>query len=77
MTRAARKPLVVTAARIEVYLDKLAQIMEAAGDEAELCLPIWRALERELAKRQEAEAILASARARLRRSSDQMEAQSS
>lgn len=66
----AQKKTVVTAARIEKWLDMVAEFMERAGKRKELYLPIWRALERELAARQEAEALIAAASARLRRSKD-------
>jgi hypothetical protein len=67
----AQKKIVVTAARIEKWLDMVAELMDRAGSKAELYLPVWRALERELAKRQEAEASIAAARARLTRSRNQ------
>lgn len=70
-----RKP--VTVEEIEAFLDLVARLMDKAGRDAELYLPIWRALERELHARQEAAAIFAAARARLKRSSDRMAAQSS
>jgi len=41
--------------------------MTRAGKDAEFYLPIWRMLEWHLAKRKEAEALLAAARARLAR----------
>lgn len=55
----------ITAERIETYLDLVARLMNKAGRDAELYLPIWRRLELELAKRREADALLAAARARL------------
>lgn len=60
----------VTAERIEFYLDIVAEQMEKVGKEAELYLPIWHRLERELEKQREKEAALAAARARLTRSRD-------
>lgn len=70
-----RKP--VTVDEIEDALDLIARLMDKAGRDAELYLPIWRALERELNARREAAAIFAAARARLTRSQDRMEARSS
>lgn len=65
------------AAEINRFLDHVAGLMEHDPREAHLLLPIWRALERELKKAEEAELIIATARARLRRSTDQTGAQSS
>ena len=74
----ATRPLPpITAARIEQYLDFTAELMARAGKDAELYLPVWRMLERHLAKRREAEAMLAAAAARLTRSQDQTAARSS
>lgn len=70
-----RKP--VTVDELERFLDLVARLMEKAGRDAELLLPIWRALERELNARREAASIFAAARARLTRSSDRTAAQSS
>jgi hypothetical protein len=70
-----RKP--VTVDEIESFLDLIARLMDKAGRDAELYLPIWRALERELHSRQEAASIFAAARARLTRSQDRTAAQSS
>ena len=74
----ATRPLPpITAERIEQYLDFLAGVMAKAGRHAEGFLPIWRRLELELAKRREVEALLAAAKARLTRSTDQTAARSS
>jgi hypothetical protein len=72
---AKRKP--VTLDEIESGLDLVARLMHKAGREAELYLPIWRALARERDKRVEADAILAAARERLTRSSGRTAAQPS
>lgn len=72
----AQKKIVVTAARIEKWLDMVAEYMDRAGKRKKLYLPIWRALERELAAHQEAEAMIAAADARLKRSRDRMEERS-
>lgn len=69
-----RKP--VTAEELEGFLDLIARLMNKAGKDAELLLPIWRAIERELNKRREADTILAAARARLTRSMDRTPAPS-
>lgn len=65
-TTKKRKP--VTAEELEGFLDLIARMMNRAGKDAELLLPIWRAIERELNKRREADTILAAAQARLTRS---------
>jgi hypothetical protein len=57
----------ITAVRIETYLDLVARLMDKAGKDAELCLPVWRRLTLELAKRRETDALLAAARDRLAR----------
>lgn len=57
----------VTAERIETYLDLVARLMDRAGRDAELYLPIWRRLNLELGQRREADALLAAARSRLTR----------
>ncbi|MGB3389715.1 MAG: hypothetical protein WBA88_17215 [Pseudaminobacter sp.] len=62
-----RKP--VTVEEIELFLDLVARLMAGAGRDAELYLPIWRALKRELYARQEVVSIFAEARARLERTS--------
>ncbi|WP_192385506.1 hypothetical protein [Mesorhizobium silamurunense] len=78
----ATRPLPpVTVADIERYLDTVARLMDKAGRKADLYLPIWRRLQRELEKRKEADALLAEARARLtrsqaKRSTDQISARS-
>lgn len=59
------------AAEIERFLDYVAGLMTRNQREAHLLLPIWRTLERELKKAQEAEAIIAAARDRLTRLKDQ------
>ena len=75
MRPARRKP--VTAAEIEGFLDYVAALMSRTPrDEVDLLLPIWRALERELNNRREADAILLAAKARLTRSMDRTAAQS-
>ena len=67
----ATRPLPpLTVAEIERHLDLVAWLMDKAGKDADLYLPIWRRLERELTKQRDAEAIIASAKARLTRSSD-------
>lgn len=76
MSRSAkRKP--VTLDEIESFLDLVARLMEKFPRQAELMLPIWRALERERDKRVETNAILAAAKARLIRSLDRTSGQSS
>jgi hypothetical protein len=63
---ARRKP--VTAEEIEGWLDFLAGVMQkSTRRQAELYLPIWRACERELAARRQADAILDAARLRHQR----------
>lgn len=52
------------AAELNRMLDFVAEVMELNPREAHLALPIWRALERELKKAEEAEAIIAAAKAR-------------
>ena len=74
---ATRKLPPITSERIEIYLDLLARLMNAAGKDAELYLPVWRRTELELQKQREAEAIMAAARARLTRSMDRTAEQSS
>lgn len=68
MATKKRKP--VTSEELESFLDLVARLMKKAGKDAELLLPIWRALERELNNRREADTILAAAQARLTRSMD-------
>lgn len=58
------------AAEINRFLDYVARLMAYDRRDAHLCLPIWRALTRELKKAEEAEAMLADAQARLTRSTD-------
>lgn len=73
----ATRPLPpVTVEEIERHLDLVAELMEKAGRDADLLLPIWRRLQLELKKRKDADAILAEARSRLTRSRDQTAAQS-
>lgn len=73
----ATRPLPpVTVEDIERYLDTVARLMDKAGRKADLYLPIWRRLQLELKKRQDADALLAEARARLTRSKDQTAARS-
>ena len=69
-----RKP--VTIEELETFLDYIAVKMVNAGESAELFLPIWRALERELAARRQAATIFAAAKERVRRSTDQTSARS-
>lgn len=63
-----RKPKKITAERVELYLDKLAEIMANAGADAHLGVPLWKRLESELARLREEEAVVAAAKERLRRS---------
>lgn len=76
-TWATRKLPPLTSGEIERHLDLVAWLMDKAGSRANLYLPIWRRLERELSKQKEAEAILAAARERLTRSLGQTAAQPS
>lgn len=63
----ATRPLPpVTVEEIEGHLDYLAGLMDRAGKDAELLLPIWRRLDRELTARRDADSLLASARERLK-----------
>lgn len=65
----ATRPLPpVTVEEIERHLDLVADLMDKAGRDAELLLPIWRRVQLELAKRKEADGLLAAARARLAQS---------
>lgn len=73
---ATRPLLPVTADEIERHLDLVAELMERAGRDADLLLPIWRRLQLELKKRKDADAILAEARSRLTRSRHQTAGQS-
>ncbi|MBN9078565.1 MAG: hypothetical protein BGN87_00365 [Rhizobiales bacterium 65-79] len=61
----------ITAADVERFLDKLAEIMSKAGADAHLGVPLWKRLERELERLREEEAIVAAARDRVTRSRDQ------
>ncbi len=70
------RQLVIDSTRVETYLDKLAGIMNAAGGDAHLMVPLWRRLERERDRLREEEAVLAAARARLTRSTDRTAARS-
>jgi len=65
------------AAEIEAMLDHMAGLMTRNPRVQHLGLPIWRALERELKKAKEAEAILAAVHARVTRSMGRTEARSS
>lgn len=73
---AGRKKLVITAARVELYLDKLAEIMARSPAHARNGVPLWKRLERERDRLREEEAIIAAARDRLKRSRDHTAAQS-
>ncbi|MBN9067391.1 MAG: hypothetical protein J0H60_13295 [Rhizobiales bacterium] len=66
----------ITAADVERFLDKLAEIMSKAGADAHLGVPLWKRLERELERLREEEAIVAAARERVTRSRERMEARS-
>jgi len=73
---AKRKP--TTLQDIEDGLDLVARRMAAVGPkQAELYLPIWRALTREQAQRVEAKSLLAAAAERFKQSKDRTEARSS
>lgn len=73
----AGKPIRITAERIEVYLDRLAEIMaDSRPEDAELGLPLWNRLTAELERRREAEAVILAARERARLSRDRTEARS-
>ena len=73
----ATRPLPpVTVAEIERHLDFVAWLMDQRPAHAELLLPIWRRLQREMASRKDVETQLAEARQRLTRSQDRMEARS-
>ena len=65
----------MTAADVELMLDKLAWIM-SKSKLAHMGAPLWRRLEAELAELREAEAIVQAARERAKRSKDQRAAQS-
>lgn len=54
----------LTVEEIERHLDLVAYLMEKARKDATRYLPIWRRVNLELAKQQEIEMILASARDR-------------
>lgn len=64
------KPINLTAARIELYLDKLAEIMADPGTDARLGVKLWKRLESERDRLREEEAVLAAAQDRLRQSRD-------
>lgn len=66
----------ITAARVELYLDKLAEVMSWAGDNAHLGVPLWKRMEKELERLREEEAVVNAARARLTRSTDRRAEQS-
>ncbi|MHB2265003.1 hypothetical protein [Aliihoeflea sp. PC F10.4] len=70
------KPIKITAERVELYLDKLAEIMDRIGDRAHLAVPLWKRLERERDRLRDEEDVLAAARARLKRSTDRREVRS-
>ncbi|WP_157188121.1 hypothetical protein [Nitratireductor pacificus] len=76
MARRRRTPPKVTAARVELYLDKLAEVMSWAGENAHLGVPLWKRLEKELERLREEEAVVDAARARLTRSTDRTAGQS-
>lgn len=61
MTSGTRPLPAITAERIETYLDFVAELMAAAGKDAELYLPVWRRLQLERDRRREADALLAAA----------------
>ncbi len=62
----------ITAKRIEDYIDFLAEVMHRTRPrrDAELFLPIWRRLHRELAIHREKEQLLADAEERYRRNQE-------
>ncbi len=74
---ATRKLPPLTVAELERHLDTVARVMSEAGDDAHLGIPIWNRLQRELEKQRDAEAALAAARERFRRSMDRTAALSS
>ena len=57
----------VTVAEIERHLDLVASLMDQAGRDAHLFLPIWRRLKLELAKQKEIDAIYAEVKERAAR----------
>jgi hypothetical protein len=67
---ATRKLPPLTSAEIEKHLDFVAWLMDKAGGKAHLYLPVWEWLEELLAEQKRAEAMIESARQRLRRSQD-------
>lgn len=76
-TWATRKLPPLTSGEIERHLDLVAWLMDKAGAKANLYLPIWRRLEKELSRQKDAETILAAARDRLIRSQGQTSARPS
>lgn len=58
---AKRKP--ITAARVEQALDNLADLM-SKSKHAQMLVPIWKRLERELARLHDEEAVIAMAKSR-------------
>ena len=64
------KPEDVTVARLEQYLDRLAEIMAHPRSRPEALLPIYERLEREIAARQTTAAKLDTIMARARRLKD-------
>ena len=70
MPKRAIKLARVTAADVERFLDKTAELMARAGNDAHLLVPLWKRLERELERLRDEEAVIAAARARLTRSTD-------
>lgn len=68
-----KKP--IKAADVERGLDKLAWVMSKSRN-PHLAAPLWKRLESELERLREEEAVVAAARARLKRSTDQTATQS-
>jgi hypothetical protein len=62
-----RRPGSVTVKDLEACLDILAEMIAAAGDDAELLFPLWDRCEREIGKLKEAERIRSAAKERLER----------
>lgn len=69
----SRKP--VTAAEVEIWLDKLAWVMSTSPT-PHLGVPLWKRLETELSRLREEEATVAAALSRLTRSPDRTAARS-
>lgn len=64
---ATRKLPPVTVEEIERHLDTLARLIEKAGSDAHLYIPIWRRVKLELAKQREIDAIFAEVKERVAR----------